>query len=218
MHRPLSHPFSLSLILLLLLSGCASMNKDQCLVADWYQVGYEDGLRGENPARIRDYREDCASHGVAPLWQDYQQGHDAGSTRYCTPLRGFNHGLNGNQYNQNCPANLEASFLSAHRDGQTLFVERRHVNDLATQLDHHIHQLDDISEELTLLEDQLIADGLTRQQRLKIREQIHALEEQFDILALDLPHLELAVEQAEGNYQQRFDALAQKYHASPANE
>lgn len=31
---------------MMLLSGCASMDKEECATADWYTVGLEDGAKG----------------------------------------------------------------------------------------------------------------------------------------------------------------------------
>ncbi|MCG8048122.1 MAG: DUF2799 domain-containing protein [Candidatus Thiodiazotropha endolucinida] len=28
------------------LASCATMDKDECRVADWYVIGYEDGAKG----------------------------------------------------------------------------------------------------------------------------------------------------------------------------
>ena len=36
----------------LLLSACASMNRNQCVNADWYAVGLEDGARGRPLERL----------------------------------------------------------------------------------------------------------------------------------------------------------------------
>ena len=36
-----------SAALLALLAGCATLNKNECLRADWYAIGLEDGARGQ---------------------------------------------------------------------------------------------------------------------------------------------------------------------------
>src|SRR5690606_13231192 len=51
---------------LLALSGCASMTPEECLHADWYEKGMQDGLRGQPRAYVEDHREACGKVGVVP--------------------------------------------------------------------------------------------------------------------------------------------------------
>ena len=41
-----------ALTLLLLLGGCASLDKAECVNADWYTIGLEDGARGREVERL----------------------------------------------------------------------------------------------------------------------------------------------------------------------
>jgi hypothetical protein len=45
-------------------TGCATLGKEECLNADWFTIGFEDGARGYPASRIGDHREACAKHGV----------------------------------------------------------------------------------------------------------------------------------------------------------
>ena len=56
----------LLLITFLVLSACASISEEECLSADWYSLGVEDGSKGYPLSRIGNYRKDCAEVGVAP--------------------------------------------------------------------------------------------------------------------------------------------------------
>ena len=40
--------------LALVLQGCASMSKNECMTADWYAIGYESGIRGQRESQISD--------------------------------------------------------------------------------------------------------------------------------------------------------------------
>ena len=53
--------------------SCATLNKDECLTADWYQIGYEDGAKGYPLSRIGKHRKACAKHGVTPDMPPYEQ-------------------------------------------------------------------------------------------------------------------------------------------------
>ena len=62
----------------IVMQGCASMSGQECMVADWQAIGYEDGVRGSTADRIGNHRKACAKHGIAPDLQAYQKGRDAG--------------------------------------------------------------------------------------------------------------------------------------------
>ena len=67
-----------SFFLLLLVSGCASLDKDECLHANWYAIGLEDGARGRSVERLGDHRRACAKHNVAPSAERYVAGRNEG--------------------------------------------------------------------------------------------------------------------------------------------
>ena len=46
------------LVLLALLQGCATLDKDECMLADWRLIGYEDGVAGKSAAAVGEYRKD----------------------------------------------------------------------------------------------------------------------------------------------------------------
>ena len=97
----------------LYISGCATLNKDECRTADWRAIGYEDGSRGYHPSRIGQHREACAEYGVRPDMDAYRSGHAEGVRVYCKPHTGYRLGLRGTSYNDICPADLEEHFLAA---------------------------------------------------------------------------------------------------------
>lgn len=79
------------------LSGCASMTPEQCRVADWRQVGIQDGAQGAVlQSQLGGYAEDCGKVGVRPDAARYQQGWDIGMQGFCTPQTGWREGLQGN--------------------------------------------------------------------------------------------------------------------------
>jgi uncharacterized protein DUF2799 len=54
------------LIGLMVFSGCATMKKEECLTADWYNIGFEDGTRGYKVSRITNHRKACSKYEIAP--------------------------------------------------------------------------------------------------------------------------------------------------------
>jgi Protein of unknown function (DUF2799) len=115
-------------LLLLVLAGCASLDKDECRSADWYAIGLEDGARGRPVERLGDHRRACAQHGVAPQPERYLAGRNEGLKTFCTYERGFSHGRQGQAYAGGCPAQLAAGFQAGYQTGRELHeLERRHA-------------------------------------------------------------------------------------------
>src|SRR5205085_7248960 len=109
-----------SLALLLALAGCASMNRNQCLNADWYAIGLEDGARGRAVERLGDHRRACAEYNVAPDTARYVAGRNEGLKSFCTYERGFSEGRAGNPYEAACPAPGATAFLAGYNRGREL--------------------------------------------------------------------------------------------------
>jgi len=80
---------------ILVLAGCASLNKNQCLNADWYAVGLEDGAVGRPLERLGDHRRACAEYNVTPRTERYLAGRNEGLKTYvpvCAAESGFSAG------------------------------------------------------------------------------------------------------------------------------
>lgn len=122
---------------LLLLSACASMNKSQCLSADWYAIGIEDGARGRPLEYLGSHRRACAEYGVAPDAQRYQAGRDAGLQSFCTYDRGYAIGRAGQGRPTVCPETLAANFDAGYGDGR----QRYDLTREAEQLEQALAQL-----------------------------------------------------------------------------
>jgi len=126
--------------LLLSLGACATMDRDQCVTADWGTIGFEDGVAGYAADRIGDHREACAEYGVTPDLAAYQDGRAAGLREYCVAANGFRLGSQGNSYGGVCPVEVEDEFVAAYRAGQELYTLQTRlsnvVSDLDTKQDH----------------------------------------------------------------------------------
>ena len=46
-----------------MLAGCATMSPEECLQANWEEVGYNDGAAGYPVSRSAEHREACAETG-----------------------------------------------------------------------------------------------------------------------------------------------------------
>ena len=124
-----------ALVTAALLAGCATgMSKDECAVADWQTIGYEDGLRGFPAERIGAHRVACARHQVAPNLAAYTQGRERGLREYCQPKNGFRVGLHGSGYASVCSGATEPDFVEAYQWGRQIHDARAELRTTRARL------------------------------------------------------------------------------------
>jgi uncharacterized protein DUF2799 len=123
-----------SLALAVLLAGCATLGKDECLHADWYAIGIEDGAGGKALERLGEHRRACAKHAIAPDADRYVAGRDHGLESFCTQQSGFTHGRAGHAYGGVCPASLSRNFLAGYQRGRELYESNRRLTELEREI------------------------------------------------------------------------------------
>jgi hypothetical protein len=187
--------------MVILLSNCANMNESDCLTADWQLIGFEDGSFGKNESHISQHRKECAEHDVTPDLTAYRKGHFDGSKRFCTANNGFSRGRQGNEYNRSCPEQFEAAFLKGFSDGQTLYGLKKVLNQRAADLEGAYKDIDWHEHAIAEKSELMIADGLKRDQRLMVRDEIAQHQQQQAGLYDALPELKLAFENALQTYE-----------------
>ena len=182
----------LASVLLIGLSGCATMSGDECATSDWTAVGYEDGSRGYTTERFGKHRKACAKHGITPDFQAYQQGRSQGLVEFCQPSRGFNLGASGGHYNGVCNVDLEPEFLDAYRVGQRLYTLRSYVSSASSQIYNKEYELESIEESVREKEALLIGEETTTADRVllladlkRLSERTGELESEIDALIAD---------------------------------
>jgi len=119
---------------LLILSACASLSEEECLAADWYAIGVEDGSRGQDMSRIGAHRKACAEYGIAPDVALYEQGRARGLENFCTRERGYYEGERGRRYGGVCPAHLEGLFMQGYLAGQEVYRTKQDIRRLEGEL------------------------------------------------------------------------------------
>jgi len=184
-------------LVILTLSGCASMSSDECAMSDWTAVGYEDGSRGYTTERFSSHRKACAKHGITADFTAYQEGRNQGLVEFCQPGRGFNLGANGGQYNGVCAADLELEFLDAYRAGHKLYTLRSYVNSANSKIYTKEGELNYIKDEIRDKEAQLISAETTMEQRVllladlkDLSERTGELEAEIEMLIVDRARFE----------------------------
>jgi len=172
--------------LTLVLQGCASMSRNECLNADWYAIGYESGIRGQHEAQISEHRKACAEHGVTPDLARYLEGRDAGLQRFCEPRNGYRLGRAGTGYVGVCPQRLEGEFLQAYGAGREMYDAQQNINRLGRRIDARQADLRSLNEELADKQAELIASGTTPQRRALLLGQLVELQDKVKSVERDI--------------------------------
>lgn len=174
----------------LILGGCATLDKDECINADWKSIGYEDGARGYKASHIGQHRKACAKHGVAPDFDLYENGRRKGLMEWCTPRNGYRLGRQGKLYNGVCPNTLEPAFVEALDRGRALYAYEKEVTKQEEQMKKMMAELDAIEGHIHALETELVSDGVSPRRRMQLLEEIRRLEDDRRYFLNDIDDME----------------------------
>lgn len=137
---------------LLLVSACATLDKDECLNANWELIGYEDGSKGYDATRIGEHRKACAKYGVTPDLNQYTKGRERGLKVFCTPQNGYQVGQRSAVYRDVCPANMRADFKKAFEYGSRIRAHRLEIHRYERGIGESRRLINEMQEELDLNE------------------------------------------------------------------
>jgi hypothetical protein len=180
-------------ILLVALGGCAGMDSDECVTADWRAIGYEDGVQGQSAAYFGTRRKDCAEHGITADFDAYLAGRGEGVAHFCRPQNGYQLGAQGQPDPGVCPVVLEAAFVAAHADGYGLYERGAVLDHLRKRLHRSRKRSNEIEYLLAERTALLIAPALAPSDRASVAIELKQLtEERID--------LERAIDQLEHDY------------------
>lgn len=178
-----------SVLVLMILSGCATMSGDECVTSDWHAIGFEDGSRGHTSGRLSERRKACAKHGVTPDFDEYQAGRKEGLVEFCQPSRGFNLGTSGGQYHGVCSAHNEGRFLDAYNSGYHLYNLRSNVNSANYRINANKHEQDETQALIRAKEAALIAKDTPTEERIILIADLKDLSERSGQLEAEMYQL-----------------------------
>ena len=202
------NPFLTAAILagLVLLHGCATLDKDECMLADWRLIGYEDGVAGKSSTAVGEYRKDCAKHAVVPDLAVYRTGREEGLLEYCQADNGYRLGNAGRSLATVCPTALQGDFRDAWNNGRKLYLARSAVNKTYSRINDRKQTLSSLEENRAQKLAALIADGLKADQRVMIlyelselQQEMHGVEDEIVDLELDLEDQQVRLDQLSSN-------------------
>lgn len=111
-----------------LISGCATMSKEECKVANWKNVGFNDGASGE-AVLLADHAESCAKTGITPNRTLYMQGYVEGEKNYCTYDNGLIAGEENKYIGDVCKKpGLKAPFNDGYLQGKKRYAKKQEIN------------------------------------------------------------------------------------------
>lgn len=182
---------------LVAVAGCGGMSANECELADWQAVGYEDGVQGRSTDRFGTHRKNCAKHEVAPDFQAYQTGRKAGLREYCQPERGYSEGARGAKYVGVCPPDLEPAFLSSYNEGRTLYELEYAVRSTSAQIQRRKSRMDEIEGELTDVMAGALASDTTGEERAALLVKTKQLAEERMTLENEVDELEVKLSRSQ---------------------
>eukprot|EP01036_Dinobryon_divergens_P010809 gene10809-14502_t len=121
----------LSAVLILLgVSGCATLSKEECLVANWREIGFTDASQGYTQARVAEHRAACAEAKVTVNLEEYNKGFEQGLKNYCTVNTGFDLGSKGAAYPDQCNEKTYPRVRVGYKEGQAVYNVQRERNEV----------------------------------------------------------------------------------------
>jgi hypothetical protein len=183
------------ILVILSVAGCATMDKDECLVADWRLIGFQDGALGKTAATIGSYRKDCADYHVAPDLDAYQAGRREGLLQYCVPANGYRLGAAGRAYNAVCPAGMERSFHAAYNTGRDIYQARARMNNTSSLINRKQQAIQSLEADKQDKLAEMIRQGLTSEQRVLLLYDMTNIEKEIHSTNTDISSLERDLEQ-----------------------
>ncbi|MBM9537472.1 DUF2799 domain-containing protein [Desulfobulbus alkaliphilus] len=123
--------FLVLIAVVMALSGCATLNVEQCRQGDWYGIGLADGRDGlPAPERLDRHMQACARYGMRVDGGLYLQGYAQGLLDYCRIENAFTTGLRGRRYRHVCPPEIDPLFDRYNRAAYRVYQIRRELNSM----------------------------------------------------------------------------------------
>ncbi|AKS41630.1 DUF2799 domain-containing protein [Wenzhouxiangella marina] len=126
-----------------LLSGCATMSPEQCMVADWYRLGEQDARQGRTPDYLAERAGACQEAGYEADTEAWYSGFSEGLAAFCTLDNGFRFGLEGGRYLRTCPPGWDADFEEGYAMGRGIYDLEQRVAQGQRELDSVDDRIED---------------------------------------------------------------------------
>ena len=120
--------------LIILLTGCSTLSRNQCQSSDWEKTGYGDGISGYKSAKLDLYNSSCKEHGIVPNETAYLTGYEKGNKKYCTSVKGLSEGMNYRSYLGVCSPETAYDFMAGYDFGHKFASMYEQLRDGVTKV------------------------------------------------------------------------------------
>lgn len=118
-----------------LLVGCASVSKEECLTGNWDEIGYRDGTNGRTQDYIQRHVKACSRVDVVPNMSVWNAARLRGVPVYCVPERAYTEGRSGRDVSPVCAPDVMPALLAANDKGQRYYRIGQEIHDLEEKVD-----------------------------------------------------------------------------------
>ncbi|WDE07531.1 DUF2799 domain-containing protein [Thalassomonas viridans] len=188
-----------------LLFGCATMSKEECLVADWYTIGLEDGSEGKPAAHIGEHRKACADAGVSPNITRYNAGRKAGLKDYCVASRGYQLAMSGDAYHGVCRGPQEKGFLKGFKNGKIVYQAKAALEQVSSDINSALAQEKALKKKISKKEAVILADESSAEQRKDALKRVKELTAELEAVSADIHELEHIYEARQVEYEAKLN-------------
>ena len=126
---------------IVLLSGCSTLSEKECRTADWHQLGVSDGRQGKQTSLLNEHKESCTKYGINPNEERYLAGREVGLRQYCQLDNAFHIGMNGEEYSNVCPLDVDPAFRRNNAAALEVYNSKKKIEDIDRQLSRKEHEL-----------------------------------------------------------------------------
>lgn len=124
----------------MMLYGCATLSKQECITGNWEAIGFSDGAAGYSAERLHSHNKACAKAGVSPDYRAWERGRQAGLKQYCTIDNAYQMGKRGYVLNAVCPTDITAGLQRINADGRAYHEAQNQLQQIRDQLELHQQQ------------------------------------------------------------------------------
>ncbi|MEW5909417.1 MAG: DUF2799 domain-containing protein [Thermodesulfobacteriota bacterium] len=120
--------------------SCATLSKEECQTADWYQIGLIDGSKGREYHHIAKHNKACSEYGIRPDFDRYSQGRTEGLKHFCTREKGFKEGEKNGADGSVCPPESRNAFMEGYQVGIQVYTLKERISKIESEMDKYRHQ------------------------------------------------------------------------------
>lgn len=186
--RKMQHGILLGLFsgILLLTSGCATMNESECRNADWRIIGMEDGASGKKSSHLGRHRRACSEYDIIPDLNLYLLGYNQGLGQYCTEQSGYGVGKSGASYNGICPKTSETLFLEGYRRGRKIYLLQQDIKGLRDSIYSDEITLRELKDKARAKEHEILREDISQATRGDLLRSVKKMERKIGRLQITI--------------------------------